>query len=58
MLRAYGIFESNDSVFKATAIKAVKEMNFDGKNHFEKAKIVLETFKKKHIEYDWCSVCY
>ncbi len=55
---AYGIFEANDSVYKATAITAVKEMNFYGKTNFQKAEVVLETFQNKHPEYDWYSVCF
>ncbi len=54
---AYGIFEANDSVYKATAIKAVKEMNFDSKDNYEKAKVVFDAIKDKHPEYHWCSVC-
>ncbi len=56
--RAGGIFEADESPYKATALKAVKKMNFYKKSWFDIATEVWEALKNKHPEYHWYSICY
>ena len=54
---ANGIFKADDSPYKATALKAYKEMKLKYRDYYDIAREVRHALRDRHLEYDWYSLC-
>ena len=54
---ARGIFKADDSPYKATALKAYKEMKLKYRDYNDIAREVGHALRDMHLEYDWFSLC-
>jgi hypothetical protein len=56
---AEGIFKASDSPYKATAVKALEEIqDFKGKTNSDRTKVLRDAMIAKHPELKWYTICF